>query len=59
LDEAGRKTYKDAKRRGRKGKEGGGWGWFFVKIVAFGLAVGGGYIGWTKYRANKRHSRFD
>ncbi|MCJ1246004.1 hypothetical protein MMC30_003208 [Trapelia coarctata] len=40
-------------------REGGGWGWFFVKIVALILVGGGAYVGWTWYKSNKRHSRFD
>jgi len=40
-------------------RKGGGWGWLFVKIVALILVAGGAYIGWTWYKSNKRHSRFD
>ena len=39
-------------------KERGSWRWFFFKIVLFGIVVGGGYIGYTMYRASKRGSRF-
>ncbi|KAI0114964.1 concanavalin A-like lectin/glucanase domain-containing protein [Daldinia grandis] len=39
-------------------KESGGssWTWFFFKFIAFGLAVGGAYVGFTAYRANKKRS---
>jgi len=40
--------------RGRKQKEGGGWSWFFLKIVMLGIVVFGGYVGWTYYRNNQR-----
>lgn len=39
-------------------KERGSWRWFLFKIVLFGIAVGGGYVGYTMYRASKRGSRF-
>ena len=53
------------KGQGKKGyetrqkPEGGGWGWLFVKIVLFGIACGGAYVGFTMYRTSKRYSRFD
>lgn len=34
--------------------EGGGWGWFFMKFLIFGLVVVGGYVGFTMYRAKQR-----
>ena len=42
--------------RGRKSqKKSGSWTWFLVKFVFFGtVCAGGGYFGWTMYRANKR-----
>ena len=39
-------------------KERGSWRWFFLKIVLFGVAVMGSYVGWTMYRTSKRGSRF-
>ena len=50
----GNKGYESKQR-----KEGGGWGWWFVKIVLFCIACGGAYVGFTMYRTSKRHSRFD
>ncbi|MCJ1389363.1 hypothetical protein MMC18_002219 [Xylographa bjoerkii] len=47
------------KGRPKARRAGGGWGWFFVKIVLVGVAIGGGYVGWTMYKSSKRHSRFD
>lgn len=34
--------------------ESGGWGWFFVKFLIFGVVVAGGYVGFTAYRARTR-----
>ncbi|MCJ1398307.1 hypothetical protein MMC11_001505 [Xylographa trunciseda] len=47
------------KGRPKARRAGGGWGWFFVKIMLVGVAIGGGYVGWTMYKGSKRHSRFD
>lgn len=44
--------------KGRKAKTGGSWGWFFFKVIMFFMVIGGGYVGYTWYRANKRSSRF-
>ncbi|KIH90613.1 lectin, mannose-binding protein 2 [Sporothrix brasiliensis 5110] len=41
-----------------KAKKSGGWLWFFTKIILFVLAVGGGYVGYTAWRTNKRSHRF-
>ena len=38
-------------------KERGGWRWFFLKLVLFGIVIVGGYVWWTMYRASRR-SRF-
>ncbi|MCJ1234561.1 hypothetical protein MMC14_002522 [Varicellaria rhodocarpa] len=43
----------------KKSQKSRGWGWFFVKIVIFGILCGGGYVGYTMYRTSRRHSRFD
>ncbi|OAA58582.1 lectin family integral membrane [Niveomyces insectorum RCEF 264] len=40
------------------GKQGGGWLWFFTKIVLFVVVLGGGYVGYTAWRTNKRSHRF-
>ncbi|KAK8202268.1 hypothetical protein M8818_005796 [Zalaria obscura] len=42
----------------RRQKKGGSWGWFFLKLVLFGLVCVGGYVGFTVYRSNKRRDRF-
>jgi mannose-binding lectin 2 len=42
----------------KKEGSGGGWGWFFLKFVLFGLVVTGGYVGFTVLRANRRRDRF-
>ncbi|RCI15238.1 hypothetical protein L249_6468 [Ophiocordyceps polyrhachis-furcata BCC 54312] len=39
-------------------REGGSWTWFFTKIMLLVLVVGGGYGGWTAYRAKNRSHRF-
>lgn len=46
------------KRPGPK-KKGGSWLWFIGKIVLFILVAGGGYVGYTAWRANNmRRHRF-
>ncbi|KAH8724262.1 concanavalin A-like lectin/glucanase domain-containing protein [Phaeosphaeriaceae sp. PMI808] len=35
-------------------KSGGSWTWFFMKFILFGLALTGGYIGYTIYRTKQR-----
>ena len=40
--------------QGPRSTESGGWGWFFVKFLIFGVVVAGGYIGFTVYRAKQR-----
>ncbi|KAI9934912.1 hypothetical protein ASPWEDRAFT_660033 [Aspergillus wentii DTO 134E9] len=39
-------------------KQKGSWTWFLFKVVLFFAAIGGGYVGWTAYRAKQRYSRF-
>lgn len=39
-------------------KQGGGWGWFLLKFVLFGLGLTGAYVGFTVYRSNRRRDRF-
>lgn len=36
----------------------GSWSWFFFKIILFGLALGGGYVGYQTWRKNQRSHRF-
>ena len=40
-----------------------GWGWFFVKLILFGMVCGGGYYGYKQYYGQKpgggRRTRFD
>ncbi|KAL9112536.1 MAG: hypothetical protein Q9227_003107 [Pyrenula ochraceoflavens] len=49
---------KDQKWSGRgrvqQPKQGGSWTWFFFKVILFFAVAGGGYVGYTMYRANKR-----
>ncbi|KAH8673641.1 concanavalin A-like lectin/glucanase domain-containing protein [Xylariales sp. PMI_506] len=52
----GRKDRPRKNKKNKKNGNGGGWGWFLFKLVAFGLAVGGAYVGYTAYRANKKRS---
>ncbi|KAI1435789.1 concanavalin A-like lectin/glucanase domain-containing protein [Xylaria sp. CBS 124048] len=40
-------------------ESGGSWTWFIFKVLFFILAIGGGYVGYTAYRANqKKNHRF-
>lgn len=51
---AGSKDYSRGKGKPKRpGSSGGGWGWFFLKVMIFGLVVAGGYIGFTAYRARQ------
>ncbi|KAF2144242.1 uncharacterized protein K452DRAFT_285489 [Aplosporella prunicola CBS 121167] len=36
----------------------GGWGWFALKFVIFGLVLTGAYVGFTAFRAQRNRSRF-
>lgn len=58
----------DEKGKGGKGKSGrksgdksgGSWTWFLMKIIFFGLVIGGGYVGYKTWQKNsyKRSHRF-
>lgn len=41
-----------------RGRQGGGWVWFFLKLLLIPVIAVGGYVGWTAYRSSKRGSRF-
>lgn len=43
---------------GGSSQSGGTWTWFFTKVILFFIAVGGGYVGFTAYRAKYRSHRF-
>ena len=47
---------KKAKKYKKKGK--GGWWWFLTKIVLAIMVIGGAYVGYTAWRANKKSHRF-
>lgn len=50
---------KDGSRKyGRKSRKSGGWGWFFMKFIIFGIVVTGGYVGFTFWRTQRNRSRF-
>lgn len=51
---AGSKEYSRGKGRPSRAKQSGGWFWFFMKFVIFGLVVTGGYVGYTMWRARQR-----
>ncbi|CAK7564931.1 MAG: hypothetical protein SEPTF4163_002836 [Sporothrix epigloea] len=55
----GNRASKSVHRLGStKAKKSGSWLWFFTKIILVILAVGGGYVGYTAWRSNKRSHRF-
>lgn len=55
---AGSKEYSKNKYKPAKPESsGGGWFWFFMKFVLFGLTVTGAYVGFTIYRS-RRSNRF-
>jgi mannose-binding lectin 2 len=35
--------------------EGGGWSWFFLKMVIFLIVIAGAYVGYTAWRAQQRN----
>ena len=39
-------------------KSGGGWMWFFFKLILFVGVCGGAYAGYNVYRTRNRYSRF-
>jgi mannose-binding lectin 2 len=49
---------KKGARKGKKAPSGGSWAWFFMKVFLLMALVGGGYVGYTAWRANKRPARF-
>ena len=51
---AGSKDYSRSKGRPKKAKQSGGWFWFFIKFLMFGLAVAGAYVGFTMYRSRQK-----
>lgn len=59
IDQGRAKNREQNKKYGGE-KTGGGWLWFFFKVIVFFGLCGGGYVGYTAYRAqqNKRSHRF-
>ena len=41
-----------------RGRQSGGWIWFFLKLLLIPVVAVGGYVGYTAYRTSKRGSRF-
>lgn len=57
---AGKKDYNRNKYKGASPPQdsaSGGWFWFFMKFLIFGLTITGAYVGFTIYRS-KRRDRF-
>jgi mannose-binding lectin 2 len=48
------KPAKAASSTTRERESGGGWTWFLMKFVLFGLALTGAYVGYTIYRTRQR-----
>ncbi len=46
---------KGSERYGKK-KEGSSWSWFFFKVLMFFMVMGGAYVGFTAWRAQKGRS---
>ncbi|KAK1073104.1 hypothetical protein LTR12_004878 [Friedmanniomyces endolithicus] len=51
---AGSKEYSRGKGRPSIPKKSGGWFWFSMKVLLFGLVVAGAYVGYTLYRTRQR-----
>ncbi|KAI2637428.1 concanavalin A-like lectin/glucanase domain-containing protein [Xylaria nigripes] len=47
---------RDSSFTGTQAESGGSWTWFIFKVVLFLLVIGGGYAGYTAYRANQKRS---
>ncbi|KAL8796364.1 MAG: hypothetical protein Q9195_001271 [Heterodermia aff. obscurata] len=61
--ESGDRGGKNKKGKGKnydpnRGRQSGGWAWFFLKLLLLPVIAAGGYVGWTMYRASTRGSRF-
>ena len=57
--EKGKPGSKPGGRKLASQKPKGSWTWFFMKIIFFGLVIGGGYVGYKQWqRNNKRSHRF-
>jgi mannose-binding lectin 2 len=41
-----------------RGRQSGGWVWFFLKLLLIPVVLVGGYVGYAAYRSSKRGSRF-
>lgn len=55
---AGTKASSSKPGKFKQPSEGGSWTWFFAKIVMFFMVIGGGYVGFTAYRAKSKSHRF-
>jgi lectin, mannose-binding 2 len=40
----------------KKETSGGSWSWFFFKVIAFRMLVGGSYVGYTAWRTQQRRA---
>lgn len=53
--DASRNKYSTAKGKPLKPPHsGGGWSWFLLKVILFGLVVAAAYVGFTIYRTRQR-----
>lgn len=55
---AQRERHQNARQKRAKEKQKGSWSWFLLKVVLFFVVCGGGYVGYTVWRSQKRSSRF-
>lgn len=56
MNKPGNKGASKGSERYSAKKEGGSWSWFFFKALMFFMVVGGGYVGFTAWRAQKGRS---
>lgn len=54
----GKGSGRSSRKNNTPAKKKGSWTWFFVKIMLFGLAIGGAYVGYQTWRKNQRSHRF-
>lgn len=53
-DQSKSKYSKSTKNKPQTPKTSGGWGWFFLKFILFGLTLVGAYVGFTIFRQRRR-----
>lgn len=48
------RTKYNKSKKNKSNQKSGGWGWFFLKFILFGLSLVGAYVGFTLFRQRRR-----